>query len=66
MRGKAFSKCTYLALLEETPFLALLRLRTLLVVAPLDGISHGRHFGGVVVYSRVDGAEHLRSTFREI
>jgi hypothetical protein len=34
----------YLALLEKTPFLALGRLRALLVVAPLNGISHGRHF----------------------
>jgi hypothetical protein len=35
----------YLALLQEPPFLTLLRLRALLVVAPLNGVAHGRHGG---------------------
>lgn len=35
----------YLALLQEPPFLALFRLRALLVVAPLDGVAHRRHVG---------------------
>jgi len=34
---------TDLVLLEETPFLAALDLTTLFVVAPLNGVAHGRH-----------------------
>ena len=37
--------CTYLALFEKSPFLALFGLGALLVIAPLDGIAHRRHFG---------------------
>lgn len=36
---------TNLVLFEETPSLALQRLGSLFVVAPLDGISHRRHGG---------------------
>jgi hypothetical protein len=39
----------YLALLQETPFLALFGLRALFVVAPLDGVAHRRHSGRVWV-----------------
>jgi hypothetical protein len=41
-------KVSYLAFLKQTPFLALLGLRALLVVAPLDGIAHRRHIGRVL------------------
>jgi hypothetical protein len=41
------AKLVVFALLEETPFLALDGLSALLVVAPLDGIAHGRHVVGV-------------------
>lgn len=34
---------TYLVLLKNTPFLASFELSTLAVVAPLDGVAHGRH-----------------------
>jgi hypothetical protein len=33
----------YLVLLEESPFFAFFWLSSFSVVAPLDGISHGRH-----------------------
>lgn len=42
----------YLALLEKTPFLAFDRLCALLVITPLDGISHGRHYGYSCGYCR--------------
>lgn len=42
-----------LVLLEESPFLALLWLTTLAMVAPLDGIAHGRHGGDCSVLSRL-------------
>lgn len=35
--------CMYLVLFKNTPFLTTFELTTLAVVAPLDGISHGRH-----------------------
>lgn len=34
----------YLVLLEESPFLTFFWLASFFVVAPLDGIAHGRHF----------------------
>ena len=43
--GFGFGGRMYLALLEQTPFLALFGLRALLVVAPLDGVTHRRHVG---------------------
>jgi hypothetical protein len=33
-------------LLENTPFFTALELSTLAVLAALDGVAHGRHFGG--------------------
>lgn len=41
------AKRQYLVLFEETPSLALQRLGSLFVVAPLDGISHRRHGGSL-------------------
>jgi hypothetical protein len=38
---------TNLFLLQKTPFLAFKRLGALFVIAPLDGIAHRRHDGGV-------------------
>jgi hypothetical protein len=36
---------TNLVLLENTPFLTSFELTTLAVVAPLNGVAHGRHAG---------------------
>lgn len=35
----------YLVLFEDTPFLTALELASLAVLAPLDGVAHGGHFG---------------------
>lgn len=36
---------TNLVLFEKAPFLALERLGALFVIAPLNGVAHGRHVG---------------------
>ena len=58
----------YLALLQEPPFLALFGLRALLVVAPLDGVAHGRHGGlglGCVVLGLFGEAVRLWKFWQE-
>jgi len=39
----------YLVLFEKTEVAALVRLAALLMVAPVDGIAHGRHDGKCVL-----------------
>lgn len=53
---------TDLVLFEETEFLALFGLGTLFVIAPLDGIAHGRHGGRICdVYSgRKNGISQMK------
>lgn len=41
------SKFIVFTLLEEAPFFAFFRLSSFAMIAPLDGVAHGRHSGRI-------------------
>jgi hypothetical protein len=51
MGMRLYWKGMYYVFLEKAPFLAFFGLASLAMVAPLDGVAHGRHGGRISVRS---------------